>query len=178
MGARVVGSAVLAASLAVLPLDVEAQTVTSTNGRIDRTIDVMEFDDFTFYLPDEAKVISIYAQWFNGQVVVVDDVTLLCLYGPDGVLGVEDEDDDLTFSNNRHTSYKVIPGKLWYTTTVSGQRCWLRMDFEHSEQYNRSASARFTIILSESGTTEGGWPSASSLELQMLDAKRQQIFGR
>ena len=164
---------VCAAIVAFFVSEAHAQTATAIrNGRIDRTIDVKDFDDFGFYLPNTTKELAIYAQWSNGSVVVLDDITLLCIYGPDGLGGTEEEDDDLTFGNSRQTSYKVAPGRMWYTTTVSGQRCWIRLDFQHKDRYDQSAQARFTIIMSETGATEGTWDSASVFDLQMMHEKK------
>ena len=155
----------------------EAQTGIR-GGRIDRTIDVKDFDDFEIYLPNTSEEIAIYAQWSNGGVVVLEDVTLLCLYGPDGAGGTENEDDDISFGNSRLTSYKVSPGRMWYTSTVSGQRCWVTLDFEHRERYNMSARAKFTIILSETDATEGTWRGASSTDLQRMNLKRAANIAR
>ena len=159
--------------LAIASRGVLAQIATDTNGRIDRTIDVMNFNDFEFYFPNDTTEIAIYAQWSNGSVIRLDDITLLCLYGPDDEIG--GEDDAITFSNSRNTSYKIIPGGLWYGTSVSGTRCWLTLDFEHKDQYDQSASAKFTIILSERNATEGSWTSPSSRDLQMRDQKRFRL---
>ena len=160
--------------LGFLPVtSIYAQTATPTRGRIDRTVNVQEFSDFTFYLPDEADTISVYVQWSNNAVVVVDDVSLLCLRGQDGIYG--NEDDDVTFNSSRQTSYEIERGRLWYTTTTRSQRCWLTLDFQHYEQYDRSARARFTIILSERDTTEGTWEVASSADLQQFNMKRQRL---
>ena len=164
---------VCTAIVALFVSEAHAQTATAIrNGRIDRTIDVKDFDDFEFYLPDTTTELAIYAQWSNGSVVVLDDITLLCVSGPDGLAGTEEEDDDLTFGNSRQTSYKVVPGRMWYTTTVSGQRCWIQLDFQDKDQYDRSAQARFTIIMSETGATEGTWNSASAFDLQMMREKK------
>ena len=163
------------AVLSVLSHGVLAQTATSTNGRIDRTIDVQNFDDFDFYFPNSTTEIAIYAQWSNSNVIVLDDITLLCLYGPDGEIG--GEDDAITFSDSRNTSYKVTTGKLWYGTSVSGNRCWLTLDFEHKDQYDLSASGRFTIILSERNSTEGTWSAATLHDLQLFDRKQLELRG-
>ena len=139
----------------------QAQTAIE-DGRIDRTIDVQDFDDFEIYLPNTATELSIYAQWSNSDTVILDDVTLLCLSGPNGAL--TGEDDDLTLSNSRHTSYTIRPGRVWHTMTVSGERCWVMLDFEHKDQFDRSATAEFTIILSEINATEETWRTASATD--------------
>jgi len=148
----------------------EAQT-SIPNGRIDRTVDVEGFDDFEIYLPDSTESLSIYAQWSNGRNVVVDDVTLLCLYGPDGLDGGA-EDDDLTISDSRAVSYKTIPGRFWYATSVSGQQCWISLNFRHRDGYDLAAQARFTVILSELDATEDTWEDASAHDLLLLQEKR------
>lgn len=147
----------------------QSVAVPISNGRINRTIDVMDFNDFKIYLPNETTEVSFYVQWSNNSIVVADDVTLLCLNGPDGSFG--GEDDDITFSGSRQTSYEIEQGRMWYTTTVSGQRCWLTIDFQHRDSYDRSASATFTIILSAAGVTEGTWPLASAAEMQQMTEK-------
>ena len=152
----------------------EAQTAIR-NGRIDRTLDVREFDDFEVYLPNSTKEIAVYAQWSNNQVVVLNDISLLCLYGPDGLGGDHPEDDDLTFGNSRASSYKVMSGRMWYTTTVSGQRCWLTLDFQHYARYDRSARAKFTIIVSELDATEETWDRSTAQEIQMRDMKKSRM---
>lgn len=161
---------IVAALITVLGPAVLAQVATPTRGRIDRTIDVQGFDDFEFYLPNGTTEISVYAQWSNNRVVVPSDFTLICLAGPDGTPG--EEDDDVVISDSRQTSYKVTRGRLWYTTTVSGQPCLLTLDFKHHEDDDRSARAKITIILSEKATTEGAWISTSSSDLQRMEQKR------
>ena len=142
-------------------------------GRLVRTIDVRNFDDFEIYLPNDTTEISVYAQWTNNGVVVVDDVSFLCLYGPNGEIG--GEDDDLTISRSRQTSYTTSRGRFWHTTTVSGQRCWLTLDFQHREQYDRSARARFTIILNTMQATEGTWRRASLRDMELFNQKRDPV---
>ena len=165
-------SLVFVVVVSLFPLDADAQTAIRS-GRIDRTLDVAEFNDFSIYLSNSTTEVSVYAQWSTGSTVIPDDITLLCLYGPDGTIATN-EDDDLTLGNSRLTSYKIIPGKLWYTTTVSGQRCWLTLDFRHHEQYDMSATARFTIIMSELDATEETWESASAFETQMMQERAQR----
>ncbi|MDE0002032.1 MAG: hypothetical protein OXQ29_05020 [Rhodospirillaceae bacterium] len=166
--------AAVVAVVAILPLHVAAQT--PTRGRVDRTIDVRDFDDFEFYLPDEADTITIYAQWSNSSVVRAEDITLLCLRGEGGVIG--GEDDDISLRNSRHAAYDISPGKLWYTTTVRGERCWITLDFQHRERYDRSARARFIIILSERDATEETWRGASASEMGQVNVKRQMARRR
>jgi len=147
-------------------------------GRIDRTIDVKVFDDFELYLPNTTEEVAIYALWSNGGVVVLEDVTLLCLYDPDGPSGAANEDDGIPFGNSRLTSYKVSPGRMWYTSNVSGQRCWVTLDLEYRERYDMSTGARFAVVLSETDATEGTWRGASSTDLHRMNLTRAASIAR
>ena len=122
-------------------------------------------------MPNTTQEIAIYAQRSNGGVVVLEDVARLCLYGPDGPGGAANG-DDISFGNSRLTSFKMSPGRMWYASTVSGQRCWVTRDFEHRERYNMSARARFTVLLSETDATEGTWRGVSSTDLQRMNLRR------
>ena len=178
---RTVVSAVafVAVLIVTLPRHSDAQTATPTNGRVDRVLDVSEnvaldgFGDFAFFLPNSTETFAVYAQWSNSGVVVVDDLTLLCLYGPDGTAGTED--DDITISTTRAITYRVRPGRLWYTTTVRGQRCFVVFDFQHKDQYDLSARASFNILIGELGATEGTWPDVTSLEMYEIYQRMQQL---
>ena len=163
--------AVVAILIVALPRHSDAQT--PTRGRIDRVIDVSEFGDFRLYLPNTTETFAIYAQWSNSAVVVVDDITLLCLYGPDGTVGTED--DDISFSTTRAVTYRIRPGRMWYTTTVRGQRCWVTLDFQHKDQYDQSAVASFNLLIGEYEAAEDTWPDATSLEMHEVDQRMQQL---
>ena len=163
---------VVAIAILIVVLQSHGDAQVPTRGRIDRVMDVREFSDFRLYLPNSTETFAIYVQWSNSGVVVADDVTLLCLRGPDGIFG--HEDDDITLSSTRAVTYRVRPGRLWYTTTVRGQRCWITLDFQHKDQYDLSAVASFNLLIGEYYATEERWPDASAVELHEVEQKLRQ----
>ena len=172
-------NAVVVAAVAVsgflVPTEAEPETLVN-NGRIDRTINVgASFDDFELYLPNGVTSVAVYAQWNHSSVIPSPTgFDLLCLRGPDGTTGPR-EDDDISWRDHRATSYKIQTGRVWWLTSVSGQRCWLTLDFQHKDRYDQAATSTFTVIVSGTNIYEGTWPASTAAErwaVEQVEADR------
>ena len=157
----------LTAVVLAIVLTVVAGTPVVAQTRDDRTVQTEQFNDLEFDLPEGVYHLSVELYWENSNVIV-DDLTLLCLDGP----------DDLTLAPSRTNVHVLQPRRAVWTTTIgmgptltsyTSRHCWITIDLESKDGYDVREDTRVVTQMNVSGAT---FRTALSSDLSAVDQAR------